>query len=188
MARYVRLTSPRCTGRRSRRRRRPDHGVPPPRRIDEPTEDTPHGASVSWLERHGICFPPINRGASLLYTVAGRYDRRMAAAPDSTTAHLAELLETLGTVGVRRMFGGTGVYLDGRIVALVIEDVAYLKTDAENRPAFEERGCGPFTYTRKDGREVVVSYHEVPADAWDDHELFRSLAIGAVGAARRAAK
>lgn len=109
----------------------------------------------------------------------------MAEAPDSTTAHLAELLGALGDVGVRRMFGGSGVYLDGIMVGLVIDDTAYLKTDAENRAAFEELDCGPFTYARKDGREVATSYFEVPADAWDDPRLMERLAIGAHRAARR---
>ncbi len=37
------------------------------------------------------------------------------------------------------MFGGHGLYVDGMIVGIVVDDVLYLKTDAETRPRFVER-------------------------------------------------
>ena len=50
------------------------------------------------------------------------------------------------------MFGGHGLYVDGLIVAIVVEDVLYLKTDDETRPAYVRRDLVPFSYTTKEGK------------------------------------
>lgn len=107
--------------------------------------------------------------------------------PDTTTDRLVELLAPLGDVRPGRMFGGHGVYLDGLMVGLVTGDVAYLKADDACAAVFDGHDAEPFSYTRKDGRVVVTSYREVPADAWDDPALFAELAGHAQDAARRAA-
>ena len=54
-------------------------------------------------------------------------------------AHVLELLRPSGRAAARAMFGGHGLYLDGLIVAIVVEDVLYLKTDDETRPAYLRR-------------------------------------------------
>ena len=48
------------------------------------------------------------------------------------------------------MFGGHGLYLDGTIVGIVVDDVLYLKTDDETRRAFVERGLRPFRVPRRE--------------------------------------
>ena len=55
-------------------------------------------------------------------------------------AHLAELFEAFGPVTIRRMFGGHGVFRDGLMFGLVVDDALYLKADEQNRVMFES--CG----------------------------------------------
>jgi len=60
--------------------------------------------------------------------------------------HISELFAAFGRVDVRTMFGGAGIYADGLMFGLVVDDVIYLKADAHTAPRFEREGCGPFTY------------------------------------------
>jgi DNA transformation protein and related proteins len=82
--------------------------------------------------------------------------------------HIAELFAPFGPVKVRSMFGGAGIYADGKMFALVSDGVIYLKTDDRSRAAFEREGSSPFTYTTKDGRRAVMSYWRLPERLYDD--------------------
>jgi DNA transformation protein len=86
---------------------------------------------------------------------------------------LQELFGPFGAVGVRRFFGGQGVYLDGIIVALVADGVLYLKSDAETTPAFDAARLAPFSYVAKGERRVITSYRRAPAEALDDPDALR---------------
>lgn len=70
-----------------------------------------------------------------------------------------------GAMDARRMFGGHGVYVDGLIVGLVIDDALYLKTDDETRAEFEGRGRAPFAYASARKGAVVTSYYAPPDEA-----------------------
>lgn len=82
-------------------------------------------------------------------------------------AHVLELMQPTDAVTMRAMFGGHGVYIDGVIIGIVIENVLYLKTDDENRDAFAARGLEPFRYVTKEGETHVMSYHRAPKDGLD---------------------
>ena len=104
---------------------------------------------------------------------------------DDDIAWHRELLAALGRVDARRMFGGTGFYADGRIVALEIEGVLYLKTDAESRPRFIDASGRPFVYDNGK-REVETSYWTPPDDALDSGDAMAPWARLAREAALRA--
>ena len=78
-----------------------------------------------------------------------------------------ELLEDLGTVSARRMFGGHGLYHEGLMFAIVMNHQLFLKVDQHNRADFEALGLTPFTYEAK-GKSVALSYWTAP-DAIFDH-------------------
>jgi DNA transformation protein len=84
------------------------------------------------------------------------------------------------------MFGGTGIYRDGLIFALAIDDAIYLKTDADCREAFKAAGAHPFSYMRKDGRRAEMTYYSLPEEALDDPDRLASWAELAYSAALRA--
>lgn len=103
---------------------------------------------------------------------------------DDFLGWLDELFSDFGPVSTRAMFGGHGVYHDGRILGIVIDAALYLKADDETRGAFEEAGCSPFVYESR-GRTVVMSYWSLPAEALDSPQAFLPWAKRAHAAAMR---
>ena len=110
----------------------------------------------------------------------------MAADNDFVT-HCLELLAALGRPRARRMFGGHGIYVDERFMALATGHQLYLKTDSLNRQAFEQAGCQPFEFAGADGQRVVMSYWSAPDEAMDSAALMLPWARLAMEAALRAA-
>ena len=102
-------------------------------------------------------------------------------------SHVLDLLEPLGPVSARRMFGGYGIYIDRVMFALVASDVLYLKVDDASRGEYEAAGLEPFCYT-KQGKSYRMSYHAAPEDALEDAELLRDWARKGVDAAFRSAR
>ena len=98
------------------------------------------------------------------------------------------VLEQLGRVapGVtgRAMFGGLGLYADGRIFGLVDDDVLYLKVDDLTRPEFEAAGMGPFRPFGPDGE--AMGYWRLPDGVLDDAEALTPWIEKAIGVAGRA--
>jgi len=80
----------------------------------------------------------------------------------SASAEFAEFwkdqLAGFGPITIRKMFGGVGIYHDGLMFALVVDDTLYLKADTVTHWEFESEGLAPFTYDVKDGKNVVTSY------------------------------
>jgi DNA transformation protein len=105
----------------------------------------------------------------------------------ATADHAAELLSSLGPITQRRMFGGFGLYAEGVIIALIVFDRLFLKTDELTRPQFLAASCEPFAYEGKSKQIVVMSYYEPPADAFDSREAMRPWARLAIEASLRAA-
>jgi len=100
---------------------------------------------------------------------------------------IRELFAEFGPVDVRRMFGGAGVFLEGRMIALVSHEVIYLKADAQTISDFEREGLAPFSYATKNGEHKLTSYWRMPDRLYDDTEELARWARGAHAAAMRAA-
>jgi DNA transformation protein len=100
---------------------------------------------------------------------------------------LLELLEPLGSVEAKSMFGGFGIYRHGLMFGLVSQDTFYLKADEVNRAEFEEKGLPRFTYQRK-GKEFSMSYYQAPPEAMDNSEELCGWAQKAYDAALRASQ
>ncbi|NBD08072.1 TfoX/Sxy family protein [Corallococcus silvisoli] len=105
---------------------------------------------------------------------------------DSFVEYTVELMEPLGPVQARAMFGGWGLYFGGRMFALIIQGQLYLKVDDVTRPAFEAEGCRPFVY-ESHGKAQQLGYWTPPTDAEDDGRRLLPWARRAVDAAQRAA-
>lgn len=101
-------------------------------------------------------------------------------------AHIVDLLQFIGPVESKSMFGGFGVFLEGLMFGLVADNELYLKVDAENRPDYEDLGLQAFSYG-KNGKEFKMSYYQAPEEAMEDAELLSVWASNAYGAAMRAA-
>ncbi len=100
--------------------------------------------------------------------------------------HLLDLLEPYENVTSRKMFGGHGIYREGRMFGLVADGILYLKTDGRNRDHFVEAGLEPFQFPGKNGAVVVMSYHRCPDEALESPAAMRVWADSAMAAAARA--
>ena len=83
-------------------------------------------------------------------------------------AFVQDLLEPMGPIVIRRMFGGAGVYCRGAMFALIADDTLYLKAGSDSRGAFQALGCEPFRYEAGNGRVASMSYYELPPHLFDD--------------------
>lgn len=110
----------------------------------------------------------------------------MAVSPDFLD-HLLDQFAGFGAVDVRRMFSGVGLFRDGLMIALVTGDTLYFKTDEANRGDFAAAGMTPFGFERQ-GRRMVTSYFEAPAEVFDDPETLARWARSAYEAALRAGR
>lgn len=82
-------------------------------------------------------------------------------------ASLVDVFSAFGRVSLRRMFGGHGVFYDGLMFALVVDDELYLKADDSNRDLLIGQGSHPFTYHKK-GKPVALQYYLAPEAMFDD--------------------
>lgn len=82
---------------------------------------------------------------------------------------LPEVFEKLGRIQARRMFGGHGIYHDGRMFGLVTSDTLYLKVDAESAAHFDALKLPPFEYQRGE-KTVRLSFRQAPAEVFEDRD------------------
>jgi DNA transformation protein len=99
--------------------------------------------------------------------------------------YVFELFSGFGPVTVRRMFGGSGIFAGGLMIALVVDGVIFLKADADIIPLFEAEGLAPFSYERKEGRRTIMSYWRMPERLYDDPDELAQWARRSMAAAQR---
>jgi DNA transformation protein len=104
---------------------------------------------------------------------------------------VAELFEGVGPISIRRMFGGAGVYAQGLIFAIIVDDTVYLKSDEGLRKELREEGSQPFVWTPQSGprkgEAVDLGYWRLPEPALDDPDLACAWARKALAVAREKA-
>jgi DNA transformation protein len=108
----------------------------------------------------------------------------LAASPEFLE-FITEQMAGVGPVSVRKMFGGAGIFRGDRMIALVADDLLYLRSDHVSAPEFEARGLGPFVY-EKAGKPVSMSYRRAPAECFEDPDEMVAWATRAYEACLRA--
>ncbi|PWW04361.1 DNA transformation protein [Hoeflea marina] len=98
---------------------------------------------------------------------------------------ILDLFSSLGPVTIKRMFGGKGIYHQGRILAIEYQGDILLKADAVSGPAFAEAGAVQWTYDGK-GKRVAMPYWSIPDAALDDPDELAAWVALAWQAALRA--
>ena len=86
--------------------------------------------------------------------------------------HILDVLEPIGNVTARKMFGGYGIYNNKVIIGIVDEDELYFKVDESNLQNYKKLKSSPFTYERGDGQKIAMSYWYVPESVIEDNEKF----------------
>mgnify|MGYP005999391915 FL=1 len=82
---------------------------------------------------------------------------------------IRDMFDSLGEVTIKRMFGGKGIYHQGRILALEVDGEILLKADAQSAPDFVDAGAGQWVYDGKN-KPVAMPYWSIPDQALDDPE------------------
>ena len=88
------------------------------------------------------------------------------------------------------MFGGAGVYYRDVMFALISNETLYLKADAINQEMFEEAGADRFLFKpqsgKNAGKEIAMSFWELPEELLDDPDELVNWLHASVDAAYRA--
>jgi DNA transformation protein and related proteins len=108
-------------------------------------------------------------------------------ASDRFAEFLREQLAPLGRLTMRRMFGKTGVFCDGLMLAMVMENTLYFRVDDGNREAFSEAGAFPPLNHEKQWRTIDLSFWRAPERLFDEPDELVTWARAALAAARRVA-
>jgi DNA transformation protein and related proteins len=108
-------------------------------------------------------------------------------ASDSFAEFLREQLAPLGHVTMRRMFGKTGVFCDGLMLAMVRDDALYVRVDDGNRAVFREAESFPPLNYEKQGGSIDLAFWRVPERLFDEPDELVAWARAALAAAGRVA-
>lgn len=84
---------------------------------------------------------------------------------------IREVFQSLGDVSIRKMFGGKGIYHQGRILALEVNDELLLKADVETASHFAAAGAVQWSYEGKSGKKANMPYWSIPDEALDDPDI-----------------
>lgn len=97
---------------------------------------------------------------------------------DDFIEYVIDQLSGWGNVTSRKMFGGAGLYRDGKMFGLIADDVFYLKVDDSNRARYVEAGSSAFKpYPDK---KMSMSYFDVPPDVFEDVDELEAWAAGSL--------
>lgn len=99
--------------------------------------------------------------------------------------HLADVFRLFGSISLKRMFSGHGLFRDGLMFGLIHDETLYLKADAQTVADFECQGLGQFQYVRQ-GRTIGLSYYQAPESVLEDPHEAAQWARRAFDAALRA--
>ena len=106
--------------------------------------------------------------------------------------YIVELMQSIGPVIAKSMFGAHGIFLKGLMFGLISDNILYLKVDEETENDFKAKGLEAFTYSKK-GKEYKMSYYQAPEEALEDGEEMSSWAnkayrAGIIAAAKKRSK
>ncbi|MCP4612229.1 MAG: TfoX/Sxy family protein [Planctomycetes bacterium] len=99
--------------------------------------------------------------------------------------YVVDQLAAWAYVSVRKMFGGAGLYCDGKMFGLIADDVAYLKVDDSNREDFVKAGSSPFNPFPEKAKTTVMPYYEIPADILENRDQLASWAERSLAVAKK---
>ena len=102
-------------------------------------------------------------------------------------SYVEEQLAFLGRLSTKSIFGGIGIFVDERLLGIVMDDKLYLHTDASNLRAYQDRGMPQFK-PYPNAFDLTTDHHQVPAEIVDDAGQLKTWGEQALAAAIEAAK
>ena len=108
-------------------------------------------------------------------------------ASDGFAEFLRDQLARLGRITMRRMFGKTGVFCDGFMLAMVRGNTLYFRVDEDSRAGFKEAEAFPPLNYEKQGSTIDLAFWRAPERLFDEPDELVVWARSALEAARRVA-
>ncbi len=102
-------------------------------------------------------------------------------------SYVEEQLGFLGRISTKSIFGGIGIFVDERLLGIVMDDKLYLHTDASNLGVYQERGMPQFK-PYPNAFDLTTDHHQVPAAIVEDAAQLKHWGEQALAAAIEAAK
>ena len=90
----------------------------------------------------------------------------------SLASYVAEQLAPLGRISSRAIFGGVGVFIDERLLGIVMGEKLYLHTDKSNLDDYVARGMQQFK-PYPNAFDLTTDHHEVPQEVINDAEQLK---------------
>jgi DNA transformation protein and related proteins len=95
-----------------------------------------------------------------------------------------ELLDGIGQLRHRKMFGGIYIYCDDLFIATIHDDKLYFKANKKSAKAFIDQGLAVFSYL-KNGEPAYLQYYEAPPVVLTSRAEMKTWASLALIAARQ---
>lgn len=105
----------------------------------------------------------------------------------SLATYVTEHLTFLGRISNRAIFGGVGIFIDERLLGIVINDALYLHTHETNIKDYLSRGMEQFK-PYPNAFDLTTDHHRVPPEIIDDPEQLKVWGQRALDAAIASAK
>lgn len=89
---------------------------------------------------------------------------------NSYVEYIKDILYPFGSIRVKAMFGGYGIYCNEIFFAIIVQNELYFKGDkGEVSEFYKSEGSEPFIYDAGD-KKVTMNYWKVPEDLLEDNE------------------
>ena len=99
---------------------------------------------------------------------------------DSFSEFVADQLEGLEGLEIKRMFGGLGLYLKRDFFGILFQGKLYFKTNPKTLPRYKAQNSKPFVYSKKGKKTIrLKKYYEVPVDVLEDGKTLKAWALQA---------
>ena len=105
----------------------------------------------------------------------------------SLAGYVTGELAFLGRISNRGIFGAVGIFIDERLLGIVMGDKLYLHTDKSNLDDYVARGMQQFK-PYPNAFDLTTDHHEVPQDVVNDAEQLKVWGERALNAAVEAAR
>ncbi|WP_256384014.1 TfoX/Sxy family DNA transformation protein [Photobacterium toruni] len=94
-----------------------------------------------------------------------------------------QLLDHLGDIKSRSMFGGFGIFAGETMFALIVNNKLHLRANAKNEEEFKQAGLKPYIYEKR-GFPVKTKHYAILDEWWEQPEKIKEQANYSLKAAQ----
>ena len=105
----------------------------------------------------------------------------------SLASYVTENLAFLGQISNRAIFGAIGIFIEERLLGIVIDETLYLHTGPTNQDDYLSRGMAQFK-PYPNAFDLTTDHHRVPDEVLNDPALLKEWGERALKAAIDAAR